>query len=91
MFLELYGLHFIKHLKDFAANTSCMCRPYHGDLKVLNHRSKDYCFFMYILGWFSREFPLENYGYACFDYPASASDNLIGSDFSRSSVNLAQK
>ena len=47
--------------------------------------------FMYIFGWFSREFPLENYRYAFFDYPASASDNLIGSDFSRSSVNLAQK
>ena len=91
MFLELYGLHFIKHLKDFAANTyirhqSCMCRPYHGDLKALNHRSKDFYFFMYILGKL-----LENYRYACFDYPASASDNLIGSDFSRSSVNLAQK
>ena len=96
MFLQLYGLHFIKHLKDFAANTyirhqSCMCRPYLGDLKVLNHRSKDFYFFMYIFGWFSREFPLENYRYASFDYPASASDNLIGSDFSRSSVNLAQK
>ena len=95
MFLPLYGLHFIKHLNDFATNTyirhqSCMCRPYLGDLKVLNHRSKDFYFFMYSFGWFSREFPLENYRYACFDYPASASDNLIGSDFSRSSVNLAQ-
>ena len=98
MFLQLYGLHLIKHLKDFATNTyirhqSCMCRPYLGDLKFLNHRSKDFHFFMYIFGRFSREFPLENYNYACFDYmyPASASDNLIGSDFSRSSVNLAQK
>ena len=50
MFLQLYGLHFIKHLKDFATNTyirlqSCMCRPYLGDLKVLNHRSKDFYFF----------------------------------------------
>ena len=96
MFLQLYGLHFIKHLEDFATNTyirhqSCMCQPYHGDLKVLNHRSKDFYFFMYIFGWFSREFPLENYRYACFDYPASASDDLIGLDFSWSSVNLAQK
>ena len=75
-----------------------MCRPYLGDLKVLNHRSKDFYFFFFFFfffhvffGWFSREFPLENYRYACFDYPASASDNLMGSDFSRSSVNLAQK
>ena len=49
MFLQLYDLHFI-HLKDFATNTyirhhSCMCRPYLGDLKVLNHRSKDFYFF----------------------------------------------
>ena len=96
MFLQLYGLHFIKHLKDFATDTyirhqSCMCRPYLGDLKVLNHRSKDFYFFMCIFEWFSREFPLENYRYACFDYPTSASDNLTGSDFSRSSVNLTQK
>ena len=96
MFLQLYSLHFIKYLKDFATSIyirhqSCMCRPYLGDLKVLNHRSKDFYFFMYIFGWYSREFPLENNRYACFDYPASASDNLIGSDFSRSSLNLAQK
>ena len=87
MFLQLYGFHFIKHLKDFATNAtnthirhqSCMYRPYLGDLKVLNHRSKDFYVFMYIFEWFSREFPLENYRYACFDYPASASDNLIPS------------
>ena len=68
-----------------------MYRPYLGDLKVLNHRPNDFYSFMYIFGKFLREFPLENYRDACFDYPASASDNLIGSDSSRSSVNLAQK
>ena len=91
MFLQLYGLHFIKHLKDFVTNTcirhqSCMCRPYLGDLKVLNHRSNDFYFFMYIFGWFLREFSLKNNRYVYFDYPVSASDNLIGSDFYRTSV-----
>ena len=49
--------------------------------KVLNHRSKDFYFFMYIFGWFSHDFSIGKYRYACFDNPASASDNLIGSDF----------
>ena len=88
MFLQLYCLHLTKNFKDFVTNTnirhqSCICRPYLGDLKYLNHRSKDFYFFMYIFGWFSQEFLLESYRYACLDNPASASDNLIGSDFYR--------
>ena len=55
MFLQLYGLHSIKHLKDFATNIyirhqSCMCRPYLGDLNVLNHRSK-YFYFFHVYFW----------------------------------------
>ena len=59
--------------------------------KVLNHRSKDFYFFMYIFGWFSQEFLLESYRYACLANPASASDNLIDLDFYRSPVSFAQK
>ena len=35
--------------------------------KVLNHRSNDFYFFMYIFGWFSQEFPLESYRYTCLE------------------------
>ena len=59
--------------------------------KVLNHRSKDFYFFMYIFGWFSQEFLLESYRYTCLANPASASDSLIGLDFYRSPVSFAQK
>ena len=41
---------FHNQLKDFVTSTyiryqSCICRPYLGDLKVLNHRLKDFFFF----------------------------------------------
>ena len=100
MFLKLYGLHFIKHLKDFVTNIyirhhSGMCRPYLGDLKVLNHRSKDFFFFFFFFLFFFSCIFLDgsrgSFHWIITDTHASASDNLIGSDFYRSSVRFAQK
>ena len=94
MFLQLYCFHYKKNLKDFVTKhqTSIMHMPtVSWQSKVLNHRSKNFYFFMYIFGWFTQEFPLESYRFACLDDPASASDNLIGSDFYRQPVSFAQK
>ena len=95
MFLQLYCLHFTKNLTDFVTVHTLYINNAYADLswrfKVLNHRSKDFYFFVYIFGWFSQEFLLESYRYACLANPASASDNLIGLDFYHWPVSFAEK